>query len=745
MKRFGSSIWLLLALFCAAHAQQPAQQFAWDVKLSPDTTARSNLAVQNLCKKKHSFRITLENVTFMRFQETEVSVGGRKTYDVPVIFDTARMTPGVYLGQVIVTCLTCRSEGACTQDREVLAVRLEVTGAPGQSAPSQPQPETSPLNTERSVNTPSCSDDLCEEARGRAWHLEDGATAAENTAEEVRAQADSFEQAARDSEESARRATTSAKATSPGIVDETRQRGYPGNAFGAMNQVISQIFVELRAGKIRTEQAQQRTEDLLDFGGLDRIQDETSRSQAQLRYAANQMAQSASQARAAASGAQEAARAAQTAANGARQEAQQARNNFEGCANKVAAGCRGLEREQQAVNAPPQDRPEALNILFNTTSATSPQAPANPCEQLRLDCERLRFEVANLESQLTQSQAVLDAARREADRLEAEAQKTEEAARRASEAAKETNPGRGRIIDESRGRVYTEGDFAARRAAIRQVWRDYGAGKITAEQAQAAAQQLTGLDSLDRIQDEANRDLSARRYDAQQAAKKGAEARAAANAARAAWQSAQARVAAIQQSLQKARAEYEACLKKFKEACARQQQEEARLAAEQRRAAEALARKEEAARRARERDARRPTAPAPQDQTEAAAERRRRAREENKYLISNMRALNMLPPASPEFDNFLAPFLAEDNSTASALAEATPEFKSTLDAIYNIRARLTDACAPSRGREAKLDQLQKMQNSKTGRLYTAGEAEVKLRNVCALLRQLKSRVESLPR
>ena len=55
------------------------------------------------------------------------------------------------------------------------------------------------------------------------------------------------------------------------------------------------------------------------------------------------------------------------------------------------------------------------------------------------------------------------------------------------------------------------------------------------------------------------------------------------------------------------------------------------------------------------------------------------------------------------------------------------------------------AATQAKAREDKLDQLQKMQNSKTGRRYTAGEAEVKLRNICNLLRKLKSRVESLPR
>jgi hypothetical protein len=434
MKSSIRSIWLLLALLCTASAQQPAQQFAWDVKLAPDTTARSNLTVENFCKKKHSFRITLENITFMRFRETEVTVAGRKTYDVPVVFDTARMIPGVNLGKVIVTCLTCGSEATCTQDREVLAVRLEVTGSPGQLVTATAQPVTPPRTTDGPTEKPPCSQDLCEEARGRAWHQEDGATAAEMLAEEVRAQADTFEQAARAAEDTGRQAATSVKDGGPGIVDEERKRSYTGNAFEALGLATRQVFADLRDRKITTAQAQQKTEQLVGLDGLDSVQSVESRNQAQLRYTANQAAENAKQARAAANGAQETARDAQTAAKKSREDAQQARNKFEDCVGKVAAGCQGLVRDQQTATTQPQERLETINILFNTSTSLNTSTPTNPCEQLKIDCDKLRFEVANLESQLTQAQAVLEAARKRANNLEAEAQKAEESARRAAEA-----------------------------------------------------------------------------------------------------------------------------------------------------------------------------------------------------------------------------------------------------------------------------------------------------------------------
>ncbi|HYG80588.1 MAG TPA: hypothetical protein VD861_09385, partial [Pyrinomonadaceae bacterium] len=572
----------------------------------------------------------------------------------------------------------------------------------------------------------------------------------EMLAEEVRTQADTFEQAARAAEDTGRQAAASVKDGGPGIVDEERKRSYTGNAFEALGLATRQVFADLRDRKITTAQAQQKTEQLAGLDGLDSVQSVESRNQAQLRYTANQAAENAKQARAAANGAQETARDAQTAAKKSREDAQQARNKFEDCIGKVAAGCQGLARDQQTATTQPQERPETINILFNTSTSLNTSTPTNPCEQLKIDCDKLRFEVANLESQLTQAQAVLEAARKRADKLEAEAQKAEESARRAAEAAKGLSPGGGRIIDESRGRIYTESDFAARRAAVRQVWQDYGAGKITAEQAQQRAQELTGLDSLDRIQGEVGRKL----YEAGQTAKKATEARMAANAARAASQAALARLAALQQALLKARADLAACLKKLEEACKRQKQAGPVMPSPQTggtrptpsggggASGSSITTPPKPGGSTGAGGATRPPATTPPKQDNTAATG---AESLIRYFLDNIRALKLLPELSEGFDEFLVTFLTEDEDTASLMGKRETQFRSDLDAIYDLRAKLTNACTPSKMREEKLDQLETMKNSRTGRIYTAAEAEVKLKNICDLLRKLKSRVERLKR
>lgn len=99
----------------------------WDVKLAPDTQTNSNLTVNNTCRKKHRFTITLQNLPYLRFLAAPtVTISGRRSQGLPVIFDTTGVKPGEYPGTVLVKCDTCHEEPTCRQDRETIPVRLTV-------------------------------------------------------------------------------------------------------------------------------------------------------------------------------------------------------------------------------------------------------------------------------------------------------------------------------------------------------------------------------------------------------------------------------------------------------------------------------------------------------------------------------------------------------------------------------------------------------------------------------------------
>jgi len=137
---------LLLALFSSVGAQQISEKPAWDVTIASGAKAKSNLAVVNHCQKAHTFRVTTENLFFLRFLDAmEVKVSGGQTVEMPVEFDTTGLSVGSYEGTVVINCLTCKNEGACEQDQERLFVKPRVVTS--QSDTSQPAQTTQPSST----------------------------------------------------------------------------------------------------------------------------------------------------------------------------------------------------------------------------------------------------------------------------------------------------------------------------------------------------------------------------------------------------------------------------------------------------------------------------------------------------------------------------------------------------------------------------------------------------------------------
>lgn len=143
MKRISILLSLVFAVYSAVFSQQPTSQPGWNITLQPNTTASSNLSVINQCRKKHNFEIQPQNVPFLNISRNQAQVNGGQTVNIPVQFNTQNLSPGLHQGQVLVICLSCRSEPTCTQDREVLQVIVNV-----------PQPQNPP-NTPVNPNTPN--------------------------------------------------------------------------------------------------------------------------------------------------------------------------------------------------------------------------------------------------------------------------------------------------------------------------------------------------------------------------------------------------------------------------------------------------------------------------------------------------------------------------------------------------------------------------------------------------------------
>lgn len=159
MIRFLSCAVLMFVIVGAFLAQPPPQSDPWNVTMKTNTVADSNLVVVNRCKQNHQFQIQTQNVPFLQLSANQANVKGGKTQVIPVKFDTRNLAPGVYQGQVLVVCVSCKSETTCTQDREVLQVTLRVTGDPAVTAspstppPNQPTTPTTPVP----ANSGACS------------------------------------------------------------------------------------------------------------------------------------------------------------------------------------------------------------------------------------------------------------------------------------------------------------------------------------------------------------------------------------------------------------------------------------------------------------------------------------------------------------------------------------------------------------------------------------------------------------
>lgn len=365
------AICFLVVLTVSMMAQQPA----WNVTLAPNSTARSNLSVVNQCRNPHNFELQRENVPFLTIGQNQVQVSGGTTVEVPVRFDTAGLATGTYQGQVLVICLTCRSEPTCSQDRSVLPVIVNVSAPPQPIATPKPTPKPSPSPTgvqfsgpprlsapTGQQNTPGqtiaafeqlvgggCFDLLsdCDKLRQSSAEAEAAANSAQNTADDSRRAADDAEAKAAAADAAAKKAADAAKpANSSGsITSDGETFSDADNAW--LDAKKKKLFDDWQAGRISAEEQQAQRAALSGPDALKKAREERLANEAKLKKEAEAAKAAADAARTAADKEKADAAAAQKAADAEKAAAAAALEAYKKCLKAAEEECARIAAEKK--------------------------------------------------------------------------------------------------------------------------------------------------------------------------------------------------------------------------------------------------------------------------------------------------------------------------------------------------------------------------------------------------------------
>jgi subtilisin family serine protease len=160
------TVLLSLAGLVRLHAQTPGE-FEWRFSIQQNQTASSNITAQNTCRQAHHFEIVAQGLPpFLHLQgDSTFLVPPLSQHVVPVQFDSTGLSLGLHEGQVVIHCLTCRTEKTCSQDYQRLHIYMTVeppspaTTTTGNQTPTrsgQPgKPTPTPTATPGQTGTPS--------------------------------------------------------------------------------------------------------------------------------------------------------------------------------------------------------------------------------------------------------------------------------------------------------------------------------------------------------------------------------------------------------------------------------------------------------------------------------------------------------------------------------------------------------------------------------------------------------------
>jgi len=325
--------WIAI-LFCsvALFGQNADEKPAWNVTLQADKTARSNLTVQNRCKKNHNFEIRGENVSFLEISQTQVSVGGGGNKNVPVRFNSFNLVSKIYQGQVLVICKTCKKEPTCTQDREVLPVVLTVTDI---RAVSNPSKNGNADNVKNSTKKKDPCKEECLDLLKIANEKDLAAKKPQDTADTAKANADKEAAAANSAEESAKKAEQ--MAIDPPRNDRAIINGdkYTTADNEYQRKLALDIGAALASGRITAKEYQRQ----IKANTVKRARELRKKNLKRLKKEAKKARKTADAAKRKAEKAKADAEAAQKVADDAKKEADNARDAYNDCVKKAKEEC----------------------------------------------------------------------------------------------------------------------------------------------------------------------------------------------------------------------------------------------------------------------------------------------------------------------------------------------------------------------------------------------------------------------
>jgi hypothetical protein len=112
--------------------------------------------VRNQCQGAHSYTLSAPGSAWIHFEVPveRLRIEGRSSRAVPLRFDSAGLKPGVYLGELLVDCLTCAREAGCESKRDAFPVEMTVvTGAEQLAAGAGAPPPHAPAGEVRNVES----------------------------------------------------------------------------------------------------------------------------------------------------------------------------------------------------------------------------------------------------------------------------------------------------------------------------------------------------------------------------------------------------------------------------------------------------------------------------------------------------------------------------------------------------------------------------------------------------------------
>ncbi len=354
---------------------------------------------------------------------------------------------------------------------------------------------------------------------------------------------------------------------------------------------------------------------------------------------------------------------------------------------------------------------------------------SNPCDEIEKKCEDLKGVFDDKARAAKEAQEAADKAKGEADKAEQAARDAKEAAEKAENAA---NPNfiksSGSITSD--GETFYTSDQNWLKEKRRKLLEDYQAGKMTAQQYQQRVRNLMGREALKQAQKERKAYLEKLKKEAKEAKKKAEDAQTAANTARGKANAAQGEANKTKEAAEAAHKAYEECIKKAEEECEKWKT----LQAEEKK-------KADEAERIRLQEERR------QQQEEY---NRKKKRERTEYLLTMIQRLGLIDSSIvakvPSIWFWLPDIIETPVGFGLEAVGKTPIPTDTFKAlgeVYGLFAKMKDPCA-GLGISKISERLERDYiNPKTGKKYTRVEGVALAKELCDLMREIKSKSKAI--